>query len=110
MPQRARMALLGALASLALLVATWYVVFHVGVVQRADESILRGFQDLGSRPHVSSAATFIAQLCNPQPYVYFCIVPVALALARRRLWVAIAIVAILLGSGVTTQLLKPLLA
>lgn len=104
------MALAGAAASVALLILTWYAVFHIGFVQHADESILRGFQDLGARPHINSAASFIANLCDPQPYVYFCAVPVALALARRRLWVALAIVAILLGANVTTQLLKPLLA
>src|SRR5690242_16285595 len=106
MPQRARMALGGAAASVALLVLIWYAVFHIRVVQRADASILNGFGGLGQHPHVSSAANFIAGLCNPQPYVYFCVVPVLLALARRRVWVAVAIGAVILGANVTTQLLK----
>lgn len=110
MPQRARMALAGAAAGVALLILTWYAVFHIGVVQRADASILRGFGGLATRPHVNSAASFIAGLCNPQPYVYFCGLPVLIALARRRFWVAVAIGAVILGANVTTQLLKPLLA
>jgi membrane-associated phospholipid phosphatase len=104
------MAVIGAAASVALLIVTWFAVFHVGAVERADASILSGFVGLGVRPHVSSAASFIAGLCNPKPYVYFCAVPVLLALRRRRPWVAVAIGAILLGANVTTQLLKPLLA
>jgi membrane-associated phospholipid phosphatase len=104
------MAFAGALVSVALLVITWYAVFHIRVAEHADASILSGFAGLGARPHVSSAASFIAGLCNPKPYVFFCAVPVLLALARRRIWVAVAIMAILLGANVTTQLLKPLLA
>ncbi len=104
------MALGAAAAAAVLLVVTWYCAFHVGLIEHADRSILSGFADLGSRPRVSSAALFIARLCDPKPYVYFCAIPVLIALARRRFWVATAICAILLGANVTTQLLKPLLA
>ncbi len=110
MPERARTAIIGAGILFVLLIATWYAAFHIGVFEHADQSILRGFADLQSRPHVNGLANFIARLCNPQPYVYFCAVPVLVAVARRRLWVALAIVAILLGANVTAQLLKPLLA
>lgn len=110
MPERARMALAGAGVSLGLLILTWYAVFHVGLVQHADASVLRGFGGLGARPRVSSTASFVAGLCNPNPYVYLCAVPVLVAIARRRPWVALAILTILLGANVTTQLLKPLLA
>jgi membrane-associated phospholipid phosphatase len=85
-------------------------VFHIGFVERADASILNGFGGLGSHHRIASTASFIARLCDPKPYVYLCAVPVVIALLRRRLWVALAIVAILLGANVTTQLLKPLLA
>lgn len=104
------MVLAGAGVSAGLLVLTWFAVFHIGPVRRADVSILRGFAELGQHPHVSSLAKFIAHLCNPKPWVYFAAIPVLIAVARRRLWVALAIVAILLGANVTTQLLKPLLA
>jgi membrane-associated phospholipid phosphatase len=110
MPRRAVLALLGAGAGIALLAATWLAAFHVGVVERADQSIFRGFSDLSRHPHVDSVANWIASLCNPQPYVYLAAVPVLVALARRRGRLAVAICAILLGANVTAQLLKPLLA
>ncbi len=102
--------MLGAVALTVLLVATWYAAFHIGIVKHADESVLRGFTGLKGRPRVSSLALFVAKLCDPKPYVYFCAAPVLIALARRRLWVTLAVVTILLGANVTTQLLKPLLA
>jgi membrane-associated phospholipid phosphatase len=110
MPDRAGKAVIGAGFLFALLFATWYAAFHVGIFEHADQSILRGFGDLSGRPHVNRLAQRTAQLCDPNPYVYFCAVPVLVAVARRRFWVAVAIVAILLGANVTTQLLKPLLA
>ena len=93
-----------------MLIATWYAAFHIGVFEHADRSILQGFVGLGHHPHVGGLANRIATLCDPKPYVYFCAIPVVVAVARRRLWVALAVVAILLGANVTTQLLKPLLA
>jgi membrane-associated phospholipid phosphatase len=110
MPQRARIALIGAGGLLVLLLATWVAAFHVAFFEHLDQSILRGFAGLGSKPRVQPIANWIATLCDPNPYVYFCAVPVAVALARRRLWVALAIIAILIGANFSTQLLKPLLA
>ncbi len=109
MSQRARIAAGGAVGSAVLLFLTWYTAFHVGVFERADSTIFRGFTGL-QRPRVNHVASFIIELCSPKPYVYFCAVPPLVALARRRFSVAIAIGAILLGANVTTQLLKPLLA
>src|SRR5436305_13050222 len=110
MPERARNAIIGAFVLLALLIATWFAAFHIGLFKHADQSIFRGFGDLHHRPHVGTIASFLANLCNPNPYVYFCAVPVLVAVGRRRLWVALAVGAIILGANVTTQLLKPLLA
>jgi membrane-associated phospholipid phosphatase len=109
MPRRAAQALLGAGVAVALLFVTWFLAFHVGVFERADQKILTGFSGLSS-PRVASIANWIAHLCNPKPYVYFAAVPVLVALLRRRWRVAAAIGAALLGANVTTQLLKPLLA
>jgi len=105
----ARAALWGAAAAAALMLVTWFLAFHVGFFERADLKILRGFTDL-QRPHVDSIATFIADLCDPKPYVYFAGIVVLIPLLRRRPGVALVIAAILLGANVTTQLLKPLLA
>jgi membrane-associated phospholipid phosphatase len=99
----------GASAALVLLLLTWLLAFHVGFLRRADARILGGFVNL-NRPRVDSVATFIADLCNPRPYVYFAGAVMLVALGRRRPGVALVIGMILLGANVTTQLLKPLLA
>ena len=109
MSQRARIAAWGALASAGLLFVTWYAAFHIGALERADGAIFRAFTGL-QRPRVNHAASLFVDLCNPKPYVYLCAVPPLVALARRRLAVAVAVCAILLGANVTTQLLKPALA
>jgi len=109
MPRRARYASFGAAAGSCLLLLIWFAAFHIGPVQRPDERVLRGFADL-QHPHVNSVANAIAHLCDPKPYVYFTAIPVIVALIRRRPRLAIAIVMILLGANMTTQLLKPLLA
>lgn len=109
MPRRAVQALLGAGFAAALLILTWFLAFHVGVFERADQKVLTGFVDLGT-PRVRALATHLAQLCDPNPYVYLAAVPVLIALFRRRVRVAAALAAGLLGANVTTQLLKPLLA
>jgi membrane-associated phospholipid phosphatase len=103
------MALIGAGACLFLLLITWYVAHYVGVVKRADVSILSGFAEL-HRPRLDSVTQFVAQLCNPHPYVVLAAVPVLVALARGRPRVAITVGAIMLAANETTQLLKPLLA
>ncbi len=110
MPRRAAPALVGAAVCAVLLFVLWLLAFHVGFAQRADQRILQGFTTVGQRPHVGSLANFVAELCNPSPYVYLAAVPLGVALARRRGWLAVAICAILLGANETTQLLKPLLA
>ena len=99
----------GAALALALLFVTWFLAFHVPVLERADVRILGGFTDL-HHARLHSIASFIAGLCNPNPFVYFAGALVLLAFARKRPGVALVIAAILLGANVTTQLLKPLLA
>jgi membrane-associated phospholipid phosphatase len=110
MPRRSALALLGAAAGVALLALTWLAAFHIGLVERVDQSIFSGFSGLGQRPHVGTIATFIAHLCNPNPYVYLAAVPVLIAIARRRVGLTTAVCAILLGANATTELLKPVLA
>jgi membrane-associated phospholipid phosphatase len=102
--------LAGAALGVALLFLTWYAAFHVAIGQRADQAVFRGFADLGERSRVSSVANTIAHLCDPSPYVYLAAAVIAIAIVRRRFWVAAAIAAIMLGANETTQLLKPLLA
>lgn len=103
------MALIGAGACLLLLLVTWYAAHYVGAVKRADVSILGGFAEL-HRPGLDRLTQFVAQLCNPHPYVVLAAVPVLIALARGRPRVAITVGTIMLAANETTQLLKPLLA
>jgi membrane-associated phospholipid phosphatase len=109
MPRRSRLALFGAVIGLTLLIVTWYAAFHIGIAERADRSILRGFAGL-HRPPVNHVTSFIANLCDPEPYVYFAAVVVLIALLRGRPRIAAAVGLIMLAANVTTQLLKPLLA
>lgn len=110
MPRQARIALVGAAGGVALLVVTWFAAFHVGVFKHADQSVFGGFLALGHRGWLNSLAGRVAWLCDPNPYVFFAVVPIAVAFARGRPRVALAVAAILLGANLTTELLKPLLA
>lgn len=109
MPKRARMAFYGAGAGAFALIAVWFATFHIALVRRADRSILIGFTGL-QRPRFDALAHFVATLCNPNRYVVLVAVPIIVALVRRRPRHAVAMVAIVLGANLTTQLLKPLLA
>ncbi|MDQ6807503.1 MAG: phosphatase PAP2 family protein [Actinomycetota bacterium] len=108
MLRRITLAWLGVMTGVVLLVLTWLASFHVGVVGRADASVLNGFADLQG-PFVSWLATAIANLCDPKPFVVMAGAVVLVALIRRRGRVAAAVAGILLAANETTQLLKALL-
>lgn len=109
MPSRARNALIGAAGGTGLLAATWFFAYHVKLAERADRSILRGFAGL-SRNRLDEVTRFIANLCDPKPYVFLAAIPVVVALLRRRPRVAATVGLIMLAANMTTQYLKPLLA
>jgi membrane-associated phospholipid phosphatase len=108
-PKRAKLALCGAAGGVGLLVLTWLLAFRVAVFRNADQSIYVGFFQLHSRARIDAIANRVA-LPATAPFVVFAGAIVAVALLRKRVRAAIAIVAVLLGANVTTQLLKPLLA
>lgn len=103
------MALFGAGMGVVLLAATWYLFHYVPIFRRADVSILSGFVQL-DRPRLDRLTNFVAGLCDPQRYVFLAVIPVAVALFRRRVRLAVMIAVVLLCANETTQLLKPLLA
>lgn len=109
MRKRAEMALVGAGGGTLALIALWFATFHVGIVRRADRSVLLGFTSL-QRPHVDAFAQFVAGLCSPHQYVVLAAIPIAVALVRRRPRHAAVMAVIIFGANLTTQLLKPLLA
>jgi membrane-associated phospholipid phosphatase len=105
---RPKTAALGAAACVAMLALIWFAAFHVGFAQRADRTIYLQFIDLQTHDRVNWVAAHIVALFNPNPYVYLALVPLAVALLRRRPWSAVAVAAIILGANVTTELLKHL--
>lgn len=109
MTQRARRAGTGALLGIILLVLVNLATFHIGAVERLDASVFNGFGGLRLHPHVGGLAQRIADLCDPRPYVFLCVLPLAIALVRRRWAVAVAALGILLAANLTTELLKPAL-
>jgi membrane-associated phospholipid phosphatase len=107
-PKRARISLIGAGIGVVMLALTWYLSHYVGFIRRADVNILLGFAQL-NRPRLDRLTNFIATLCNPHRYVFLALIPLALAIARRRFRVAAMVALVLLCANETTQLLKPLL-
>jgi membrane-associated phospholipid phosphatase len=109
MPIRSRTALLGATACAALLALVWLAAFHVPVFRHADQSIYLQFVALQDHGRIAWVAHHLVPLFDPNPYVYLVLVPLVLALLRRRPRVVIAAAAIVLGANVTTELLKHLI-
>jgi membrane-associated phospholipid phosphatase len=109
MDRRTQLALRGALAIAALLPFVYLAAVHVGPVHWLDAAILHGFTSLDG-PRVHPLARSIARLCNPENFVWFVAALIGVALLRRRPRTAAAVAVVLLGAGVTTQLLKPALA
>jgi membrane-associated phospholipid phosphatase len=88
-------------------VAVLALAVHAG--HERDAAVLHGFAGL-YRPTVDSEIEVTARLADPLPYALVGLLCVAVALARRRTWRAVAVVAVLVGTGVTGQALKHLLA
>jgi membrane-associated phospholipid phosphatase len=109
MPIRPRTVLLGAGACLVLLALVWFGVAHVGFLRHADESGFLQFYDLRAHGAVVWLARRFVLAFDPNPYVYLVLVPLVLALLRGRPRVVLAIGAIVLGAGGTTELLKHVL-
>ena len=106
MPIRLRTAVLGAGACAALLAVVWFMAFHVGFFGHADQSIYQQFGDLRAHSRVESIAGSLVSLFDPNPYVYLVVAVLAVTLVRRRPWSACAVLAIVLGANVSTELLK----
>jgi membrane-associated phospholipid phosphatase len=109
MVRRPATALAAAFACLGGLVVTWGLTFGSGRVRWLDAAALQGFVGL-DRPATRGPAEVVAALGDPLPYVLLGAALVALALARGRPRVALAVPVVLGGSALTTQILKPLLA
>jgi len=86
--------------------ALLYWAIHIPVVADAELRVLEGFMGLPGRAYAND----LVNMFNPVPFAVLSVSLVAGALAARRPRAAAAAAATMLGAGVTTQVLKPLLA
>jgi membrane-associated phospholipid phosphatase len=99
------------LAGLCLLILAliWVVAELVPATHLRDAVVLHDFTLL-SRPHVDAAGNALLQLFEPAAYVALSTLLVAVALARRRWRVGLAVALVLGLAPLSAELLKPLLA
>jgi membrane-associated phospholipid phosphatase len=91
------------------LVGVGVLAFAVEAGHERDAAMLHGFTGLYA-PTFNSAIRVTAQLADPVPYTCLGLLCIAVALVRRRTWRALAVAIVLIGTGLTTQALKQLLA
>jgi membrane-associated phospholipid phosphatase len=87
----------------------WLAAYNVSAFGTLDHRTLTGFVGL-LRPETAGPAIRMSRLVDPGSFAVLAAAIVAVALVRRRPRTAVAIAAILAGSNLTTQLLKPALA
>jgi membrane-associated phospholipid phosphatase len=104
-----RNALFGALVFVGALLLTWAISSQTSIGSWLDTAALSGFADL-SRPRLVPTLNAIASLAHPESYALLGAALCALALARERPRIALAIPLILLAASGTTELLKQLFA
>jgi membrane-associated phospholipid phosphatase len=105
---RATPPIAAAAASAAGAAIVWLTAYHVSAVAAIDQRTLDGFKGLW-RPDVARQAARLSQLVDPGPFAVLATMVLLVALVRRRPRTALAVVGILLGANVTTQVLKPAL-
>jgi len=91
------------------LALVWVIAELVPAVQVKDAVALHDFTLL-SRPHVDGPAEFLLHLLDPLQFVLWGIALMALAIARGRPRVALAVAAIMGLAPLSAEELKPLLA
>ena len=103
-------ALIAAISCIAGLALTGAVALIVPVARSRDSVTLDGFTNLAGHPRVSALANDLAHSVDPGHYVVFGAVFAAVALLRRRPWVALAVPLTMIAASATTELLKPISA
>jgi membrane-associated phospholipid phosphatase len=102
---RARTALLWALACFAALVAVGLAAAFAPAVRSVDAEAAAGFVSVAGSD-LGLLTSRIARLCDEEPYLVLGLGLVVVALLRGRVARAGAVVALLVVTGLTTQLLK----
>ncbi len=100
---------LAALVCLVGLALTGLAAFAFPLIHVRDEATLRGFGVL-DRPRLGALLDDVAHLADPLPYALAAVAFVLVALARRRRDTALIIPVIMVGAGLSAELLKGLLA
>jgi membrane-associated phospholipid phosphatase len=112
MPTRAKWAVGLAGGCFVLLGVLWFVAFHLGFVDGADDKVLFAFYDLSGLYHRhrihTTANVFVAPF-DPAHFVVLAVLPAVVALTRRRPYDACAALVLLGGACITTLALKHLL-
>ncbi|MGA2453254.1 MAG: phosphatase PAP2 family protein [Solirubrobacteraceae bacterium] len=108
-PARAWSALSLAGLCVVALALVWVIAELVPAAQFKDALALHDFTLL-SRPRIDGPAGFLLHLLDPLPFVLWGAALVALAIARERPRVAVAVVAVMALAPLSSELLKPLLA
>ena len=104
-----RIALFAALGCVLALVATG-VAFLLWPQAQARDSLALASLNVLDRDSTDVLLNAVVHLCDPQPYGLFGLGLIAIAFARGRRRLALALPFLLLASAATTQVLKPLLA
>jgi membrane-associated phospholipid phosphatase len=107
--RRQTLPLLAAFACLVGLGVVALLMLGVPAARQRDVAMLHGFVAL-DRPSVHREIDALAHLADPLPYALAGLLCIAVALARRRGWRALAVLVLLALTGLTTQALKHLLA
>jgi membrane-associated phospholipid phosphatase len=94
---------------LAALALVWVLASQVPAVQLRDAVLLHDFTLL-NRPGVAGPANFLLHLLEPTQFVLWGVALVAVAIARERPRVALAVIALMALAPFTSETLKPLLA
>jgi membrane-associated phospholipid phosphatase len=91
---------------LALMAVVWFAAFHIGFLERADESILIQFGGLQGHGRIEWAARHMVSLINVDHYAIWVAALIVITLLRGRPRSALAAGVIILGANASTELLK----
>ena len=80
------------------------------LARRADDAALGSFRSLGDNARIADLAHQTGHFADPLPVAVMTVVLLLVALVRRRPRTALAVVLVVLGANLTTQILKPALA
>ena len=97
--------LLAAVAFAVAAAVVWGAAFHTTAAARGDATVLARFLELNP-PATHPLAAQVVRLADPVPVAVLTVTIAGIALVRRRVRLALAVSAALVGANVSTQALK----